>query len=138
MNAFKVRIWSLGSSLAAFAATGAVGFLVDAGVMSALVEALGWHPVKSRAVSFPLAMTTTWLLNRRFAFRGRGTSNMPAEYVGYVVIQVLGALLNVGVFLVCLEWWPQLAELPVVPLAMGSLAALFFNFTLLRGVVYRQ
>lgn len=133
-----VKLRSHGPSLAAFTATGAAGFMIDAGVMSALVDALNWHPVKSRAVSFPLAVTTTWLLNRRFAFRGRGTTNRSAEYLGYAVVQALGALLNVGVFLICLELWPRLAAMPVVPLTIGALAGLLFNFTLLRGVVYRR
>ncbi len=138
MIAGQARMRSLGTSVVAFVATGVVGFVVDAGVMSALVEALDWHPVKSRLVSFPLAVTTTWLLNRRFAFRARATTNKSREYVGYVVIQVLGALLNVGVFLACLRWLPSLQATPVIPLAIGSLAGLFFNFALLRLVVYRE
>jgi putative flippase GtrA len=124
--------------LLAFAAVGVAGFAVDASVMTLLVERLMWHPVQGRAVSFPLAVTTTWLLNRGLAFRGMGPRSRSAEYAGYVVIQIVGALVNVGVFLACISLMPSLVRAPVVPLAAGAAVALLLNFALLRGIVYRD
>jgi putative flippase GtrA len=106
--------------------------------MILLVERMMWHPVHARAVSFPLAVTITWLLNRGLAFRGMGPRSRSAEYAGYIVIQVVGALANVGVFLACITTWPFLVKAPFVPLAIGAAVALLLNFTLLRRVVYRD
>lgn len=131
-------IGSSSLSLLAFGAVGVAGFVVDASVMTALIERLSWHPIQGRAVSFPLAVTTTWLLNRRLAFRGMGTRSKSAEYAGYVAIQILGALVNVGVFLGCILIWPFLVSVPFVPLAAGAAVALLLNFALLRSTVYRD
>lgn len=132
------RVSSTRRSLLAFGAVGVAGFVVDASVMTLLVERLMWPPIQGRAVSFPLAVTTTWLLNRNLAFRGLGPRSTSAEYAGYVTIQIFGALVNVGVFLGCILIWPVLASAPIVPLAVGAVIALLLNFSLLRGLVYRD
>jgi putative flippase GtrA len=126
-------------SFLAFGAVGVAGFVVDASVMTLLVERFMWHPVQGRAVSFPLAVTTTWLLNRSFTFRGSGgLRSRSAEYAGYFATQIVGAVVNLGAFLACLAIWPSLIIVPFVPLAVGSIVALLLNFSLLRGIVYRD
>jgi len=125
-------------SLPVFLWVGAVGFLVDGGIMLGLVGASGWGPIPARAVSFPAALFCTWILNRRFAFRGRGLDSASLEYLAYASIQVVGALLNVGVFALSLGLWPSLATIPLVPLGIGAVIALGFNYSALRFLVYRR
>jgi putative flippase GtrA len=124
--------------LPAFIAVGAVGFALDAGLMLLTIKALACHPIGARLVSFPVAVTCTWLLNRHWAFRGRGLQSRSVEYVGYFAIQVAGAALNVGVFLGCLLLWPLLASVPLLPLTFGAAVALLFNYALLRRALYRR
>jgi hypothetical protein len=47
-------------------------------------------------------------------------------------------VVNLGAFLACLAIWPSLIIVPFVPLAVGSIVALLLNFSLLRGIVYRD
>ena len=115
---------------------GALGFAVDAGILLLASKLAGWSPLAARAVSFPAALTCTWWLNRRFAFAGRGLDSAASEYGLYSLIQVLGAIINMGVFVACLELWPAWERVPVVPLAIGASIALAFNFSALRSVLY--
>jgi putative flippase GtrA len=129
--------FELHTSFALFVLAAAVGFVVDAGMLTALVRGLGWGPWEGRLVSFPLAVTSTWLLNRRYAFRGTGHGNQRVEYAAYWAIQLAGAAVNFGIFGLCLHWAPVLAAWPFVPVALGGIAAMLFNFTVARSTVYR-
>ena len=102
------------------------------------IKAFAWHPIGARLVSFPVAVSCTWLLNRQWAFRGRGLRSRSVEYAGYFAIQVAGAALNVGVFLGCLLLWPQLVSVPLLPLTLGAAVALLSNYALLRRTLYRR
>jgi putative flippase GtrA len=124
-------------SFALFVLAAAVGFVVDAGVVTALVRLLGWGPWEGRFVSFPLAVTSTWLLNRRYAFRGTGHSDRRVEYAAYWAIQLAGAAVNFGIYGLCLHIAPVLAQWPFVPVAIGGFAAMLFNFAVARRTLYR-
>jgi putative flippase GtrA len=127
----------LRKSFALFVIAAAAGFVVDAGVLTALVRVLAWGPWQGRFVSFPLAVSTTWWLNRRYAFRGTGIGDRRVEYAAYWAIQLAGAVVNFGIFGLCLRWVPALAAWPFVPVAVGGMAAMLFNFAVARSTVYR-
>ena len=128
---------ALHKSFGLFVLAASVGFVVDAGVLTALVKELAWSPWHGRFVSFPLAVTSTWLLNRRYAFRGTGHGDQRVEYAAYWAIQLAGAAVNFAIFGLCLRWAPVLAEWPFVPVAVGGIAAMIFNFAVARSTVYR-
>jgi len=121
-----------------FLFAGAIGFAVDAAVVTLMMHVAGWPPLAARITSFSVAVTVTWILNRRYAFAGRGSHTVVGEYVAYVAIQLVGATLNIGIFILCMNRWPTLVRWPVVPLAAGSAVALAFNFTLARALVFRR
>jgi putative flippase GtrA len=83
----------------------------------------------ARAISFTVAVTTTWYINRRWVFE-RGAIEMTGrEYTSYLLVQVIGAVINLSVFVAVIEFVPGLVEIPVVPLALGAAVALVFNFS---------
>lgn len=119
-----------------FALIGACGFVIDAGVMVWVHGWVGWDPVMARGVSFPVAVTVTWLLNRRWVFDKAAGSGTASEYSGYVLVQVLGAATNLAVF-VSLVWRvPTMETTPVLALAIGATVSLGLNYALLRRWVY--
>jgi putative flippase GtrA len=126
----------LRSELARFAAVGAVGFVVDAGVLQLLVSVAGWSPFLARGVSFPAALACTFALNRGWTFRGLRMSVVRA-YGTYGAIQGVGALLNLLVFSLCLLLVPALYERPIIALAIGAAISLGFNFYASRRLVFR-
>src|SRR5262249_23740164 len=111
-----------------FVVAGAAGFVVGGGVLTLLMRVWHWNPFAARAVSFPLAVTVTWLINRNVAFAGGVRHDTRTEYAGYFGIQIVGALINLAVFTVCLTVWPALEQWPLVPFAAGAGVALVFNF----------
>jgi len=127
----------LRKSFGLFVLAATVGFIIDASVVTALVRVLAWGPWQGRFVSFPLAVTATWWLNRRYAFRGTGGGDRRIEYAAYWAIQLAGAAVNFGIYGLCLRAAPALAEFPFVPVAVGGLAAMLFNFAVARTTVYR-
>jgi putative flippase GtrA len=129
---------ALRHSFALFVLAATVGFLLDAGVLTVLVRALAWGPWQGRFVSFPPAVTATWWLNRRFAFRGAGHSDRRVEYAAYWAIQLAGAAVNFAIFGLCLRLAPGLVAYPFVPVAIGGIAAMVFNFLVARATVYRR
>jgi putative flippase GtrA/precorrin-6B methylase 2 len=110
--------------------------MIDASVLTLLVNGYGEDHYVARAVSFTLAVSATWLGNRRWVFSP--TEKAVPEYAGYFAVQIMGAVINLGVFVTVIELYPMLARLPVLPLAIGAAAALFFNFFASRRFVFAQ
>lgn len=124
--------------LASFGLVGAVGFVVDGGLLTLLVTYLAWGPITARLVSFPAAALVTWLLNRLLTFRSatRATAVSMGEYARYFAVQIAGALINVAVYAALVSAWPALGQTPLIPLAMAASLALIVNYVGARGLVF--
>lgn len=113
-----------------FLLVGGAGFIVDAALLTLLVNALGVNPYIARLLSFPPAVLTTWLLNRRLVFVSHASTakKRTLEYGRYFTVQTVGALINLAVYMGSLTLWPALKPWPVLALAAGSAVALVFNY----------
>lgn len=121
-----------------FTLVGGVGFVVDASILTVMIKQFGFNLYIARSVSFTCASLATWLLNRSLTFRDntQATHIRGSEYFRYVTVQIVGALINLLVFVLLTLLWPQLGALPVVPLAVGAVFGLLFNFAGTRIWVY--
>ena len=119
---------------ASFTTVGIVGFIVDAGILSALVHVWEWPHYAARALSFAAAVTVTWSLNRRWVFAR--TNDATREYGAYLGVQAIGAFLNLGTYVVTILFFPSLARVPVLPLTVGAAVGFFFNYSALARWVY--
>jgi putative flippase GtrA len=126
----------LSAELLRFAVVGAIGFLVDASVLQALVSLAGWSPFAARAVSFPVALACTFTINRFWTFKGL-RMGLARAYGAYGAIQAVGALINLAVFSLCVLLVPVLYQYPVIALGIGAAVSLLFNFYATRRVVFR-
>ncbi|NNF52668.1 MAG: GtrA family protein [Gammaproteobacteria bacterium] len=124
--------------LSKFIGIGSIGFLIDASILTLLVNAGGMGVVKARAISFAFAVTATWYLNRKWTFTVSERASKGSEYARYLAVQTIGAAINLAVYLVVLHIYPVLAGIPVIPLAMGSAVALAFNFIASRYWVFKE
>lgn len=127
----------LAAQFAKFSVAGGIGFFVEAVVLTLLVNGLGWDPYLSRVASFTVAVTATWLINRRYAFRAGASGRKDAEYARYFLVQTVGVTINFAVYVAAIRLFPELARFPVIPLALGSGVALFANFVGMRIFVFR-
>jgi putative flippase GtrA len=123
--------------LSRFAAVGAVGFAIDGGILTLLMQR-AFAPFEARLVSFSIAVTATWALNRIWTFSRNRRAQKGHEYLAYVITQVIGAALNLAVFFAILDTYPALRDYPLVPLAAGAIVGLVFNFTVAKMWVYRR
>jgi len=111
-----------------FLLAGSAGFLVDAAILTALVSLAGWSPYAARIVSFSVAVTVTWYLNRNFTFRDRPAQRIGHEYLKYAIVQGVGITINYGVFSVIVFLSAHAARLPVLALVPASAVAMFATY----------
>jgi len=125
-------------ALGSFAVIGGIGFAIEALLLTLLTQFAHWTPWQARIPSFITAVLVTWALNRAHTFRGRGLERRTVEALSYLAIQVGGAAINLAIFGACLHFYPALARLPVVPLAIGAVGGFAFNFVTSNAVLYAR
>ena len=121
-----------------FAAVGAIGFVIDGGILTVLDSVYGLQLFYARLVSFSMAVTVTWYLNRHLTFASGGRNEAVREWRRYAVVNSIGALLNMGIFFWLVYVYESLAEWPVLPLAVAASVALVFNFFASRHIAFRH
>jgi putative flippase GtrA len=128
------------SPLVKFILVGSVGFFCDGGLLTLLSQKLEIGVYLSRLFSFSFATLITWLLNRTWVFgiAANAMRSKHKEYLHYLSIQVGGALLNLGVFSLLIAVYPSLKQMPIVPLAIGAMFGLAFNYCSARFWVFRS
>jgi putative flippase GtrA len=128
---------ALSRQLLAFSVVGTIGFAVDAAILYAAMTVLGTGLYVGRAISYLVAATTTWALNRRFTFHGQRSSVRIIEWGRFLAANAVGGLVNYGTYAALVATQPTAAAHPVIGVAAGSLAGLALNFMLSRYLVFR-
>jgi putative flippase GtrA len=122
-----------------FAVGGVFGLLIDASVVQLLVAMAGWNPYLARVLSFLLAATFTWWWNRRYTFATRRSDRAAhAEWLHWVGLMSLGALINYGIYALLLFHFVVLHRWPAVAAAAGSAVAAVVNFSTARGMLFKR
>lgn len=123
--------------LVRFCMVGTLGLAVDVAVLSMALHLMGWGFYTARLLSFTVAVTCSWFLNRRHTF---GASHLPAwvEWGRFVSTNAVGGLINYGVYAWVVHGHDALDWRPAAGAALGSLAGLAVNFTLSRHFVWRR
>lgn len=121
-----------------FCMVGTIGFVVDAGMLHIMVEVCSGGPYDSRVVSFLVAATATWALNRRFTFRSSKAHRARARQWGlYVTVNAMGGAVNYGVYALCVHGSQLVSSYLFLGVAAGSLAGLLVNFLASKFLVFR-
>ena len=120
-----------------FALVGCAGFATDAALFLLLSQGAGLGVYPSRALAFVPATLVTWLLNRWLVFRTtEGPRRKRDEYLRHLGVQSIGILVNFGSFFAAVRLGLGLHSAQLVPLAIGSLAGMCFNYLGARRYVY--
>lgn len=128
---------TVGRQLPRFVVAGAIGFVVDAGLLYVALAA-GLDYYTGRLLSFCAAVLTTWLINRSWTFEAHGTPPSVAEFARYFSAMALGGAVNYGTYAVIVSSAPRTAWLPLVAVAAGSIAGLGVNFATARNWVFNS
>jgi putative flippase GtrA len=121
-----------------FSLVGALGFLVDAGVLHLLV--FEWHAnlFAARVVSFIAAVFATWLTNRTTTF-GSGANSAGAlfvEWLRYLLSSIVGGATNYAVFVIMVQLFTSVRNSPTIGVAVGSIAGMCMNYVLYSEFVF--
>ena len=122
---------------ARFAFVGAIGFIVDALVLYACLKGLGLGLYAGRLVSYLCAATTTWYLNRRMTFAHCEQTAPGKQWLRFLATNGVGGLVNYGSYSMVVATLPAATLIPLLGVAVGSIAGLFFNFTASRLFVFK-
>lgn len=119
-----------------FGIIGTIGFIVDAIILLLMVNLFFFSVSFSRFLSFLCAVFVTWILNRSFTFNKKNKNSLKKEYGYYLFIQTLGAIVNYGIFISLVKNFEFFENYLIIPLAIASLTAMFFNFFMIKKKVF--
>ena len=80
-----------------FGVVGGIAFLIDYGILMFLSQFLGWDPVLSSAISFTVSVVFNYAASMRFVFERRDDLSRRHEFVIFVVLSVVGLVINSAV-----------------------------------------
>ena len=112
---------------------GATGFCTDGGLLQLGMHLMGWGPLTARVPSFLIAVLVTWYLNRGFTFRMTEKS-FRESFPAYIVANAIGLAINFGTYSAGVLLSPTLAQYPLIPLGIGAVLGLAFNFFAARRI----
>lgn len=128
-----------GREFALFAIGGVIGLVVSAGSIQLMVSLLDMNPYLAWLFAFLLAATATWWWNRRHTFAARSSGrSLLGEWAHWIVLMGFGALVNYGVFILCLMLFPSWHRWPSLAVAAGSVVAAGVNFLSARLMLFRR
>lgn len=118
-----------------FGTVGVFGFVVDASVVYATRYWLGLYV--AGLLSFVVAATANWALNRAWTFRGQGSGPAHRQWARFMAANLVGFVLNRGAYFILIATSALCADKPVLAVAAGAIAGMFANFALSRRLVFR-
>lgn len=123
--------------LTQFLAVGGLGVLVDIAVYYALQLLLGVEHLTARAISFFVAATHNWFLNRRYTFVYGRADAAAGQWVSYLLVVLLGFVVNVGAYALLTTQTRTFARHPLLALLTGIVLGTASNFLAARWYVFR-
>lgn len=122
-----------------FLMVGGIGFVVDAGTLQIMVQFFGVGPYLGRVISYLVAATVTWLLNRQYTFRDNAnTADMKRQWLSYVAVNAIGGGINYLTYAGCVMAFEIVRQHLVLGVAAGSIVALLINFSANKFFVFRR
>lgn len=121
-----------------FGLVGTLGFFADSFTLYCFMNFLGLNLYNGRVASYLIAATTTWALNRAFTFSDLKHigGNKKKQWSKFLLVNLVGGFVNYGVYALLVSVYTLFASYPVLAIALGSIAGLFFNFFLSRKIVF--
>lgn len=91
-----------------FCVVGVSSTAIDFGVLAALTDGLGWHPLLANPLSFTLGVTNGFYWNRRWTFSEARDQEPVGQYARFFLVNVVGLLIDQAVLAVAVTLGPRL------------------------------
>lgn len=118
-----------------FGVVGVIGFLVDNAVVYSTLGVIGVY--WAGALAYPVASTGNWFLNRIWTFKRGSTDKLHVQWLRFLAVNLIGFVFNRGTYFALVASFASVEAHPVLAVAAGSIAGMFFNFFLSRRLVFR-
>lgn len=120
-----------------FGIVGTLGFIIDAGILTFCMKILSMGPYSGRVVSFCIGVTATWFCNRHFTFKDSPKNAPHKELPKFAIVCLGGFVFNYGTYATLIATTPLVGTYPILGVAAGSLAGMFFNFFAAKKLVFK-
>jgi putative flippase GtrA len=120
-----------------FGVVGTAGFAVDNAFVYTAHFGFGVGLILAGILSFFVAGSSNWFLNRMWTFRGASKGRIHYEWLRYLASNAAGFVLNRGVYIALIATSTLCNLHPVLALAAGSIAGLGVNFVMSHRIVFR-
>jgi len=130
----------LSSHFFKFIIVGAIGFIVD-GSLLLMLSHLGLSLTISRLLSFSIAVSCTWALNKKWTFDSEDESTTKSNIkrkILYIAFQCVGAAINFFVFVFLTKKIVLMQSNPLMPFTMASGLAMVFNYSTSKFIVFKS
>ena len=121
-----------------FAISGVIGFIVELCITISLVIYILLNPILAKLISFPIAVLTTWAINRNFAFRQHSTVSLPKELLRYFQTTTAGAITNNSIYIGILFLLGEAPELIALATAAGAISGMLVNYFGAKNYVFKK
>ena len=124
--------------LVRFGISGVAGFLTDAGIVTLCTQTVGMEPIPSQAIAVSVAVTVTWIINRRWTFADHASDRWAKELARYIAANSLSATINNGVYANLVLAVIFFRNNQTLAVAIGSISGMMFNFISSKTLVFNN
>ncbi|MEH6443548.1 MAG: GtrA family protein [Oceanospirillaceae bacterium] len=125
-----------------FACVGSIGFCVDA--LSLVLLAVYLPLPIARALSFWIAASSNWWLNRNFTFKHTSKQHCDKkkrascrQWLLFLCVSCIGFIPNWLCYVLLIEHFIWAEQMPVIAIIPGILLSMFLNYTLSKCWVFK-
>lgn len=111
-----------------FGVVGVIAFFIDYGVLMLLSVGMGLDPVVSAAVSFTVSVVFNYIASMRFVFTHREDLSKRREFVIFVVLSVIGLLINEAIMYMGIQALGKSALAITVTKVIATAVVMVWNF----------
>lgn len=87
------------AQIAKFGVVGVIAFVIDYGLLALLTEAFGVNYLVSATISFTVSVVFNYVASMRYVFTHKEGMSRRREFIIFVVLSVIGLVLNDGIVL---------------------------------------
>jgi len=121
-----------------FSIVGGLGFCVDTAVLYVAIYLLDTGPYLGRVLSYLVAATSTWYLNRIITFPDNRGGHKGKEWLKFVSYSCLGGIVNYATYVIYMRYSGLSLLAPVIGEGLGACSGLLVNYTLSRHLIFTK
>ena len=113
-----------------FSVVGALGAVIDFGLLNLLVQLVGFPKVPAKACSFTAAVISNFIWNRLWVYPETRGEPLRKQFVQFSAVNVAGLAINMSVFYGSDRWLLGTAGLLAEPMSLLARAVKMTHFSL--------